>query len=207
LCARQVKSLRYETSFDVYLHRIATVAVAHFINRANLSDTATDKQRHCRFPFLVGRVWQPGMVVAPGHAEPVASDYTVPASLMGDAITVLSSNWSDAYNSATSLFSRTPTSTTHNAATLEGIVPSNGANYSGGWENYFRLLENWSSSTVVCYNGSQVAMFVSQYATNVWQPAGIYYNPPLRQWNSDGNFQNPDNLPPLTPVVANFVTP
>ena len=126
---------------------------------------------------------------------------TVPAALIGDAITILSSAWSDNYNSSTALGSRTPVSTCVNAACLEGIVPSvNGANYSGGVENFFRLLENWSSSTTLTYNGSIVCMFPSQYATNLWQQTGIYYNPPNRQWGFDVNFlRGQQYLPPLTP--------
>ena len=128
---------------------------------------------------------------------------TVPAALMGDAITILSSAWSDSYNSSTALTGRNPVSTTVNAACLEGIVPSaNGANYSGGVENYFRLLENWSSSTTLTYNGSVVCMFPSQYATNNWQHTGVYYNPPNRQWGFDLNFlKGQQYLPPLTPMA------
>ncbi|MGA3267292.1 MAG: hypothetical protein ABSE16_10765 [Verrucomicrobiota bacterium] len=127
--------------------------------------------------------------------------YTVPAALLGDAITVLSSNWSDSYTSSTALTSRPTTSTTLNAATLEGIVPSNGVNYSGGVENFLRLLENWSSSQYLNYNGSIVVMFPSQFATNFWQAPGVYYNPPNRQWGFDVNFSTSGGLPPLTPEV------
>ena len=94
---------------------------------------------------------------------------TAPAALFGDSITVLSTAWSDSYTSSTALSSRTPAATTINAATFEGIVQSVGANYSGGVENFIRLLENWSGSTTLTYNGSIVVMFPSQYATNKWQ--------------------------------------
>jgi hypothetical protein len=132
---------------------------------------------------------------------------TVPAALIGDAVTILSSSWSDSYNSGTALGSRTPVSTCVNAACLGGIVPSaNGANYSGGVENFFRLLENWSSSTALTYNGSIVCMFPSQYATNIWQKTGIYYNPPNRQWGFDVNFlKGQQYLPPLTPQAKYII--
>jgi hypothetical protein len=100
--------------------------------------------------------------------------------------------------------------TTVNAAMLEGIVASNPAisgNYSGGVENFLRLLENWSDSPTgassqqtLTYNGSIVVLFYSQYATNSWQPTGNYYNPPHRNWAFDLNFQNPNKLPPMTPA-------
>jgi hypothetical protein len=136
---------------------------------------------------------------------------TYPAALMGDAITILSANWLDSWTAGTSLGVRIPANTTINAACLAGIVQStnSGGNnyYSGGLENYLRLEENWSSSTVLTFNGSLVAMFPSIYATNVWQELGSYYFAPARQWNFDLNFTDPTKLPPLTPMVSNFVSP
>jgi hypothetical protein len=128
---------------------------------------------------------------------------TVPASLMGDSLTVLSGAWNDSDTSGTALTSRNPTATTINAATLEGIVPSFTASgtkyYSGGVENFLRMLENWSGVNLN-YNGSIVVMFPSQYATNVWVGPGTYYNPPNRNWGFDVNYsKGPQYLPPLTP--------
>jgi len=143
--------------------------------------------------------------------------YTEPAALIADSISVLSDNWADA-NSSTSHTSTdtsggpTVTTTEINAACIAGIVPStnNAAStangYSGGVENYFRLLENWSSATF-WYNGSIVALFPSKYATNCWQQTGNYYTAPTRKWAFDTNFAGGFNLPPLTPTVANYVTP
>ncbi|HEY3931150.1 MAG TPA: hypothetical protein VGM58_02150 [Verrucomicrobiae bacterium] len=140
-----------------------------------------------------------------------STTYTYPAALFGDALTVLSSNWKDSYTSATSLTAstgggpRTPVATTVNAATLEGIVPSSGANYSGGAENFLRLLENWTSSIALTYNGSIVVMFPSQYATNIWQNTGNYYNAPKRQWAFDLNFTHQGGLPAMTPRVKGII--
>jgi hypothetical protein len=122
--------------------------------------------------------------------------YTVPAALMGDSITILSDYWND--NTTTKL--PTPGSTTVNAAMLEGIVQSNpniNGNYSGGVENFMRLLENWGGT--LTYNGSIVVLFYSQWATNTWMPPGDYYNAPTRHWAFDMNFKNASKLPPLTP--------
>jgi hypothetical protein len=124
--------------------------------------------------------------------------YTRPAALLGDAITILSANWQDSYGSGLGVGSRNPVDTTINAATLEGIVPSDGSHYSGGVENFLRLLENWSGHTLT-YNGSIVVMFPSQYATSPWN--GGYYSVPRRQWGFDTNFLDTDKLPPLTPQV------
>ena len=126
---------------------------------------------------------------------------TVPAALLADAISVLSTNWSDSYTSANSLGSRANANNMCiNAAMLEGIVQSDTINYSGGVENFLRLLETWSGSTNT-YNGSIVVMFPSQYATNPWVAPGTYYQPPTRNWGFDLNFNNSQKLPPLTPTV------
>jgi hypothetical protein len=136
--------------------------------------------------------------------------YTYPAAIMADAITLLSSNWSDAYISTT-VSTRPATNTTINAALLAGIVPSNPTNqtYSGGVDNLIRLEENWGVSGVtLTHNGSMAAMFASQYATNKWNLSGIFYTPPVRHWSFDTNFLNPAKLPPLTPLLlANTSSP
>jgi hypothetical protein len=129
---------------------------------------------------------------------------TSPASFACDAITVLSANWKDSWTSSTGLGSRNAGSTTVNAAVLAGIVPSvtvgGVGHYSGGVENYFRLLQNWSGSTLT-YNGSMVAMYASRYATNFWINTGTYYNAPSRRWAFDVNFLSANSLPPCTPQV------
>jgi hypothetical protein len=133
---------------------------------------------------------------------------TKPASLVGDAITVLSSSWSDAYGN-NALSSRTPVSTTVNAAFLAGIVQSTNTtgtlHYSGGVENFPRFLENWSSSISFTYNGSMVVMYPSQFATNYWVQTGTYYNAPSRKWAFDVNFLDYHRLPPATPMVRKLI--
>jgi alpha-tubulin suppressor-like RCC1 family protein len=128
---------------------------------------------------------------------------TLPAALLGDSITILSTSWSDAYNSGTALSSRGAVSTTINAACFQGIVPSDGTYYSGGLENSLRLLENWNGDTLA-YNGSFVVMFPSFYATGHWD--GAVYGVPTRQWGFDANFLNLSKLPPLTPSVVDNTT-
>ena len=135
---------------------------------------------------------------------------TYPAALMGDAITILSGNWLDSYAASTPLSSRIAVNTTVNAAILTGIVPTDptiSGNYSGGVENFLRLLENWSNGlSTLTYNGSIVVMFSSQYATNYWGSANVY-GVPRRNWSFDQNFTDANKLPPLTPSVVNYVTP
>jgi hypothetical protein len=118
--------------------------------------------------------------------------YTWPAALMGDALTVLSDGWKDSVTTK----SPSGSTTTINAACLAGIVQSTNSNYSGGVENFFRLLESWQT---FWWNGAIVVMFPSQYATNCWQQTGNYYGAPTRNWAFDTNFMQQIKLPPLTP--------
>jgi hypothetical protein len=84
---------------------------------------------------------------------------------------------------------------------MEGIVPSNSHYYSGGVENFLRLLENWSSANTLTYNGSIVVMFPSQIATAYWNQHSNVYGIPTRKWGFDLNFNQQGRLPPLTPAA------
>ncbi|MGA9450313.1 MAG: hypothetical protein WBW41_03100 [Verrucomicrobiia bacterium] len=155
-----------------------------------------------------------GLTVATGRPLYVLGDYnelnpanlgttntstTRPASLVADAITILSDSWSDA-NSTSPLASRNASSTTVNAALLTGAVYTTLGHYSGGMENFPRFLETWGSANVFTYNGAMIKMFPSLYATNFWGEANIY-SPPTRNWAFDANFDNPTKLPPKTPSL------
>ena len=127
---------------------------------------------------------------------------TLPASLIGDSINVLSTSWNDA-NGGSGIASRVANDTTVNAAFLAGIVPSNGTDYSGGVENFPRFLEDWGGKTFT-YNGSMVVMFKSKQATAPWG-SGDVYSPPARKWAFDLNFMDASKLPPGTPAVRALV--
>jgi hypothetical protein len=152
-----------------------------------------------------------GLTVATGRPLYVQGDYnqlnsaylgtantstTRPASLVADAITVLSDAWMDL--NSTSEPGAKPT--TVNAAFLTGAVDTTLGHYSGGMENFPRFLENWGLANAFTYNGSMVKMFPSLYATNVWGKANVY-NPPKRNWAYDANFDDPTKLPPKTPSL------
>jgi hypothetical protein len=141
----------------------------------------------------------------PGSADTSA---TLPASLVGDSITVLSEAWVDT-NSNKSLNQRVATHTTVNAAFLGGIVKTTTVNgvrhYSGGVENFPRFLEDWNGRTFT-YNGSMVVMYDSQFATSFWPgTGGSFYNPPVRMWAFDKNFLDYNKLPPATPQVQKLL--
>jgi hypothetical protein len=133
--------------------------------------------------------------------SPTLPAYTrKPASVMADAVMLLSNNWDDA-NASSSVGSRNASNTTYNMAILAGIMPSlytPGAGdphagaaqygYSGGANNYPRFLESWSGETCT-YHGSMVELFQSKVFTGKWDTGNIYV-PPSRRWNFDTNFTN-----------------
>jgi hypothetical protein len=128
---------------------------------------------------------------------------TFPASLVADAITILSVNWLDTLSSLP-VASRVALPTTVNAAFLTGVVETTQGRYSGGMENFPRFLETWGELAIFTYNGSMVKMFPSQYATAPWGMDDVY-DPPARNWAFDLNFNNPAKLPPLTPCLQRVI--
>jgi hypothetical protein len=142
---------------------------------------------------------------------PVAADagttntsHTVPASVVSDALTILSASWSDAKSSGSYGSRNNPQNTTINAAILTGVVYTTGTDsttFSGGVHNLPRLLENWTGYTLTL-NTSIVNLYNSVSATNQFQLPGIYYNAPNRQFSFDVNFTNPAKQPPGTPMLG-----
>lgn len=133
------------------------------------------------------------------------STYTVqPAAVIADAVTVVSSNWtSGSYNTKPNLNDRPAANTTINSALISGIVASDGQAYSGGVENYVRLLEDWGNKRLTYY-GSMINVYESRQSTAPWQQTGNYYQAPARNWYFDTNFLDPNKLPPGTPIVRSL---
>jgi hypothetical protein len=131
------------------------------------------------------------------YTDPDAGGYTRRnAAIIGDAVTILSGAWLDT-NSDKTTPQRDASTTTVNAAIVAGNVPSNGTAYSGGGENFIRLMEDWSGNHLTYY-GSMVQLYKSQQATGIWvAPGGTVYKSPTRHWYYDQNFGNsspPGNL-------------
>jgi hypothetical protein len=124
------------------------------------------------------------------YTDPDAGGYSRKlAAVIGDSINVLSSSWSDLASTA-SISSRAATNTTINAALVGGIIPSGSGNYSGGGENFVRLLEDWKTNTL-CIYGSMVQLYVSKQATGTWTGAGNNYKAPLTsKFYWDPNFSD-----------------
>jgi hypothetical protein len=138
------------------------------------------------------------------YTDPDVSGYTrKPAAVVGDAVNILSSGWSDA-NSAQGIGSRVASAnTTVNAALVGGITPSSGGNYSGGGENFIRFLEDWSTKTL-CYYGSMVELYNSQQATGTWTGNGTVFKSPVtnRWFYDDATFSGTTGPPGALQIAA-----
>ena len=145
-------------------------------------------------------------------SAPGTNTYEVPAALLSDALTVLSSHWTDA-SSFTTYAQTSPyqaVNDTINAAIVTGTMPSTDttvSGFSGGVHNLPRLLENWTGATLYL-NTSILRLWNSTMATNQFRnPLGFsgttnpYYNPPTRQYTFDKNFLDPTKVPPGIPVA------
>ena len=136
----------------------------------------------------------------------------IPAMLMGDAITVLSSNYNDA--SATrpltarvariSDAERAAGGMTINAGLLTGNVAASGPNgtSSGGAQNLVRYQEDWTGENVN-FNGSIGRLFQSTQFIQPFTGPGKIYNQPLnRVFVFDESLQS--YPPPGNPTTTDF---
>ena len=140
----------------------------------------------------------------------VSGTYTEqPAVIAADAVTILSNNWADK-NSGTPM--NAAANTTINTAIVAGNVPTAfvAANessaspiYSGGIENFPRLLEDWSTnSNNLTIHGSFGLLYNSEQAVQPWKSTGNYYNAPNRRWFFDSTLQN--HNPPGFPAAYTY---
>ena len=182
----------------------------YVVDNRTLPATSLGAVRVCNGPRLPTN----GLTVATGRPLYVWKDYNQldnanlgtantstsrPASLVGDAITILSDNWQDVKSHSLN----GAAATTVNAAFLTGVVETTKGHYSGGMENFPRFLESWGP-TIFTYNGSMIKMFPSLYATNVWGKPNVY-DPPARNWAYDANFNESTKLPPKTPSLLKAI--
>jgi hypothetical protein len=162
-----------------------------------------------------------GLTIASDQAVYIRGDYNSnskkPAAILADSINVLSNRsrlddsytctgYSAIYNAddcttTTAVSSRLTSDTTVNAAFLAGVDITTGTQDSGGLNNYPRLHENWSGSTLT-YRGSMVSLGKARRVNGLFGAVGddwnIYYAP-NRNWDYDTDFNNAANLPPLSP--------
>jgi Tfp pilus assembly protein PilX len=177
----------------------------------------------------LGQLPQPGFTVASENPVYIQGDYNsqsgdtaftggatstkeAAASVIADAVTLLSDSWSD-YAS----FTTAQSSTANNASTtyyrlaigagknmnFQNLtnIPANSVDYGtdGGLGNFLRLLENWPGQNLY-YMGSMVSLYNSTYANGPFKCCTTVYNPPTRNFSFDTLFSTPAGLPPATPM-------
>jgi hypothetical protein len=184
------------------------------------------------FAFSDGKDLPGSLTVVTDRAIYIQGDYNnfaanagkQPAAIIGDTITVLSNSCIDAstkmINCGVTTATHIATTTSVNAAFLSYTDPSNGNigssgyptihQYSGGLNNYMRMVEDWSSQNFN-YTGSFVSLGTPQEYSGAYRSGtstnaafvagGKYYDVPIRNFDYETDFNAFDKLPPLTPKV------
>lgn len=160
----------------------------------------------------------PVYVVGDYNADNGFLDGYAPASIVADAVTVLSKAWADwkSFRDATYVgggSSRAAQTSWYRMAVAAG-KPRNFPNpawagsdeygLDGGTHNFLRYLENWGGQTLH-YRGSLVSLFYSEYATGIYKCCATTYSPPNRDYAFETDFLDPANLPPGTPRFRDLV--
>lgn len=82
---------------------------------------------------------------------------------------------------------------------LSRACPTGVTAYSGGLNNYMRMLEDWGAAQNFNYSGSFVSLGTPLEYSGAYFGGGTYYNIPVRNYNFDNNFSTFSLLPPLSP--------
>jgi hypothetical protein len=105
--------------------------------------------------------------------------------------------------------SNTNASTGNYHAGTTGPVQVTPLVYSGGVNNYIRLLEDWGGVIPLNYRGSLISLGEPIEYSGVFQAGGIpntsYFNVPFRNFNYDSFFTQVQKIPPLTPKASYVV--
>lgn len=143
-------------------------------------------------------------------------DKSVAASVVGDAVTLLSNNWNDT-NSFIAPFAnnyRVGVTTYFRTAVVggKGLSFQQPTGYStnqdfgtdGGVHNFLRFLEAWNGT--LNYRGSIISLYTSRQAIGVFKCCTTVYGAPTRGYTFDTNFLQPQLLPPRTPLFRDINT-
>jgi hypothetical protein len=140
-----------------------------------------------------------------------------PSSVISDAVTVLSNNWSDLASMVSTDITQATTRPANNTyyrlavaggKNLAFPFPAweNGTDYGfgtdGGIHNFLRFLEDWQTTGAsLNYGGSLVSLYYATYNTGLFKCCTYsVYQPPTRNYIFDSDFTNPSGLPPGTPM-------
>jgi hypothetical protein len=145
------------------------------------------------------------------------------ASVIADAVTLLSVDWND-YNSMNGVVTnktgqRNPSHDGHFRLAIAGgknmnfprptytapAGPGQDFGTDGGVHNFLRYLEDWGGQTMY-YKGSLVSLFYSTYNTGTFKCCNTVYGVPTRAFYFDLDFTSPGGLPPGTPMFRDVET-
>jgi hypothetical protein len=141
----------------------------------------------------------------------------VAASVIGDAVTLLSDNWNDVNSFAFPYVpgTRAAVTTTYRTAIVGGkTIPfkqptvggvSQDFGTDGGVHNFLRYIEAWGGQTL-WYKGSIVALFYSHQGAGTFKCCTTVYGPPTRGYSFQTEFLTPSLLPPRTPMFRDINT-
>jgi hypothetical protein len=154
-----------------------------------------------------------------------ATQPNVGASIVADAVTVLSNNWTDArsFRVPHNMAGRPAGSTGFRFAVIAGknasfpfagtSVPAGTVGLlgtDGGMGNFLRLLEDWNQNgnVNINYRGSMISLYTSRQATGVFKymTNGNVYDFGVRKFKFDNDFLVPGLLPPGTPMFRDVNT-
>ncbi len=163
-----------------------------------------------------------------GPGPDSTAPYHSAASVIADAVTILSNNWNDetsmigingnsdityAPSGGPWAGNRLGSNTYYRLAVAAGKNMSftfpgweGGTDYGfgtdGGIHNFLRFLEDWNTpNSTLNYGGSLVSLYYSTYDTGVFKCCTYsVYSPPTRNYIFDVDFTNPAGLPPGTPM-------
>jgi hypothetical protein len=172
----------------------------------------------------------PGLTVASENPVYVQGNYNaafndananphLAASILADAVTVLSNNWNDSwsFSGPNNYADRPALQTGYRFAVVSGNglsfpYPATGApmflfGTDGGVGNFLRYLEDWGTTNqTINYRGSIVILFNSRQAIGTYKCCQRVYNYSIRNYNFDTDFLTPSLLPPGTPMFRDVDT-
>jgi len=139
----------------------------------------------------------------------------IPAALMSDSLWLLSNSWTDADSLETDTYDRDGNATAVYAAVLTGIRRTGDANGTAGQDhgadsngggaiNVFRFNEWFRVGSAIpdfTYVGSIVSLGPPRKSNSTWGPF-TYYSAPNRAWSYETRFNDPEQLPPMTPTFV-----
>lgn len=161
------------------------------------------------------------------HYLPFNSATHIPAAIVADAVTILStskydqttagaavSGYTDGWNDAKSFVypythtNRIAITTQIRFAMISGdtitskeATPNQGGTdprLNGGLHNFKRFLEDWGGDRLD-YTGSLINLYNSKNNNGSFKCCNTVYSPPRRNWVFDSTFLDPSRIPPGTP--------